>query len=134
MRKRGEQIQAEVLSVLHRSRGPISAYDVLEMLRKTNPKIAPTTIYRALKALAERGYVHRLESLNAFVACQSKDACRAAVLSVCDKCGVVEECAAPEVLRALDAVVGESGFQPTRKVIEVHGACAACTITREATL
>ena len=50
-----------------------SAYDLLDELRGKYPKIAPPTVYRALAALIESGQVHRLESLNAYVACQRED-------------------------------------------------------------
>ena len=126
MSKRGEKIQAEVLAVLCRYRGPLSAYNVLAELREANPKIAPPTIYRALAALTERGCVHRLESLNAFIACQSDRHRNAAILSICDDCGSVDESVAPHLLKELSSLIGKSGFAPMRHVIEVHGVCASC--------
>ena len=126
MSKRGEETQAEVLAVLRRHRGPLSAYDVLGELREDNPKIAPPTIYRALAALTERGRVHRLESLNAFIACQCDRHQHASILSICDDCGAVEESVAPDLLNELSDIIGVSGFAPMRHVIEVHGLCASC--------
>lgn len=126
MSKRGEMMQAEVLAVLRRRGGPLSAYDVLGELREVNPKIAPPTIYRVLAALTERGHVHRLESLNAFIACQCDRHRHAAILSICNDCGAVEESVAPDLLKALSSIAGKSGFAPTRHVIEVHGLCASC--------
>ena len=72
MGKRGKQMQREILTILRDSKSPYSAYTLLERLQETYPKIAPPTVYRALAALGERGQIHRLESLNAFVACQSE--------------------------------------------------------------
>ena len=126
MGKRGEKIQAEVLAVLRRCRDPMSAYDVLGELREANPKIAPPTIYRALSALTERGRVHRIESLNAYIACQCDRHQNASVLSICDDCGAVEECVATDLLTLLSSIVGKSGFAPMRHVIEVHGVCGSC--------
>ncbi len=126
MSKRGEKMQAEVLAILRRRRGPLSAYDVLGELREANPKIAPPTIYRALKALMERGRVHRIESLNAYIACQCDSHRHASVLSICDDCGAVEESVAPDLLKELSRIAGKSGFAPRRHVIEVHGVCEDC--------
>lgn len=126
MSKRGKKVQAEVLAVLSGQRSPLSAYDVLEELRGTNHKLAPTTIYRALAGLLDRGRVHRIESLNAYIACQCDGDCQASVLSICDDCGSVEESVAPSVLKELSKVAFKSGFAPTRHVIEVHGVCSAC--------
>lgn len=126
MSKRGEKMQAEVLAVLRQRGEPLSAYDVLGEMREANPKIAPPTICRALGALTERGRVHRLESLNAYIACQCGSHQHASILSICDDCGSVEENVAPDLLEELSNVIGKSGFAPIRHVIEVHGVCAAC--------
>ncbi|MGI9504475.1 MAG: transcriptional repressor [Geminicoccaceae bacterium] len=126
MSKRGEKLQAKVLAVLRRRRGPLSAYDILGRFRAANPKIAPPTIYRALAALIERGRVHRLESLNAYIACQCDRHQHASVLSICDDCGAVQESVAPDVLKEVSKIAGKSGFAPRRHVIEVHGVCGTC--------
>ena len=126
MSKRGEAFQAQVLAVLRRRRGPLSAYDILGTFREAHPKIAPTTIYRALAALTGLGRIHRLESLNAYIACQCDRHQQASVLSICDDCGTVEESVAPDVLKEVSKVTGKSGFAPRRHVIEVHGVCGTC--------
>ena len=126
MSERCNNWQTKVLDMLQRRREPLSAYDILGELRTAHPKIAPPTVYRALTALTERGQVHRIESLNAFVACQCKTHLQASVLSVCDTCGVVEENLAPDLLNALNKVATRTGFVANRQVIELHGVCAAC--------
>jgi Fur family zinc uptake transcriptional regulator len=117
---------AEVLAVLRRRGGSLSAYEVLGELRESHPMTAPPTIYRALATLTERGRVHRLESMNAFIACQCDRHVQASILSICDACGTVEESVAPDLLDALSSVAGKSGFRPARHVIEIHGLCASC--------
>ena len=126
MSKRGKQMQAEVLAVLRSHRSPMSAYEMLGCLREENPRLAPPTIYRALAVLTDRGSVHRLESLNAFVACQRDRHRHASILSICDDCGGVEENVSTELLKKLSGIVGKSGFAPIRHVIEIHGQCASC--------
>lgn len=126
MGKRGEQIQSEALGILRKSNAPLSAYDLLERMRAKTPRLAPPTIYRALAALTERGKVHRLESLNAYIACQCSTHRHASILSICGDCGAVEETVSPGVLAELSNIAGKSGFAPTRHVIEVHGQCADC--------
>ena len=126
MGKRGEKMQADVLAVLRRRGGPLSAYDILGELREANPKLAPPTIYRVLSTLTERGIVHRIESLNAYIACQCDRHQHASILSICDDCGAVDECVATDLLKVLSSIVGKSGFAPMRHVIEVHGVCVSC--------
>ena len=48
---------------------PLTAYEILEKLRPKGVS-APTTVYRALDKLVASAKVHRIESLNAFVACR----------------------------------------------------------------
>ncbi|MEM7732320.1 MAG: transcriptional repressor [Pseudomonadota bacterium] len=128
MTTRGEQMQAQVLTVLKRKGAAMSAYDVLDALRADHPKIAPPTVYRALNALIEKGGVHRVESLNAFVACNSDDHDHdhSSVMSICDDCGSVEESPAPELMDNLSGILSKTGFAAQRHVIEVHGTCSDC--------
>ena len=126
MGKRGKQMQTEILSILRDSRSPHSAYTLLDRLQETYPKIAPPTVYRALAALGERGQIHRLESLNAYVACQSEAHYQTSVLSICEDCGVVEETFEPDIFSLLSAALRKSGFSAQRHIIEVNGICASC--------
>lgn len=126
MAKRSEKLQADTLALLKAERRPLSAYDILEALRSDERRLAPITIYRALSALVETGAVHRIESQNAFVACQTACGDCASIMSICDHCGAVEETASRDVLTALSKAIGANGFAATRHVIEVLGRCAAC--------
>ena len=126
MTKRGEKMQAEILALLRRTGGALSAYDVLHELQASHPKIAPPTVYNALAALTKTGRVHRVESLKAYVACKCDESHRSSLLSICDECGTVEERVAPKLVNDISGLVEETGFQPQRHVIEVHGMCSAC--------
>lgn len=126
MGKRGEEMQTAVLAILRASDCPHSAYELLENLKDTYPKIAPPTVYRALAALEERGQIHRLESLNAYVACQIEAHHQASVLSICEGCGIVDENFEPDIISHLSAALQKSGFSAQRHIIEVNGICANC--------
>ncbi|MEM6486732.1 MAG: Fur family transcriptional regulator [Pseudomonadota bacterium] len=126
MGERGQKTQAAVLSVLRRHRRALSAYELLGKMRDTHPRISAPTIYRALAALTELGQVHRLESLNAFIACKNRRHDCTAVLSICDDCGSIEESEAPDLVAELSKVTARSGFAALRHVIEIHGRCASC--------
>ncbi len=129
MTKRGEQMRAEILAVLREADGALSAYDVLNRLTASHPKIAPLTVYRALATLTETGRVHRVESLKAYIACQCDSRHQSAILTICDACGNVEERTAPRLVENLSGFVEETGFLPQRHVIEVHGLCSSCSTT-----
>jgi Fur family transcriptional regulator, zinc uptake regulator len=126
MQTRGMEMQKAVFQVLEENEKPMSAYDILKVLRASHARLAPTTIYRALHALCARGRAHRIESLNAFAARRSTAPCEAVILSICEDCGAVEETAAADLLNEVVRSVGRSGFAPSRHVVELHGHCRAC--------
>lgn len=115
-----------VLEIIASSKKPIGAYDVLSQLGAVlkNPK--PPTAYRAIEFLQEHGFVHRIESLNAYVTCHAGHKHKGSQFMVCDTCGRVIEahlCALPENLeqKALDA-----GFVLSFWSTEIHGTCSQC--------
>ncbi len=126
MNQRSGNMQEKVLAILQKHGTPMSAYEVLGQLRDVHPRLAPPTIYRALAALIQRGGVHRLESLNAFVACSVDRHGDAPVLLICEGCGTVEEPVSSLVSDQLSSIAKQVNFTPTRQVIEVHGQCARC--------
>jgi len=119
--------QALVYSALSDAGGPLSAYEILDRLRGAGLR-APLQVYRALEKLREAGLVHRLESLNAFVACchphEGHHESRA--FAICDKCGVVAELEDERVAAELESLADRAGFASRTAVIELHGLCGAC--------
>ena len=119
--------QTLVLNTLSRAGGPLSAYTILDQLRDHGFR-APLQVYRALEKLLERGLVHRLESLNAFVACahDHDHAHGLTAFAICEKCGQVSEFSDEMVETRLKDWAGKSGFHATKTTIEIRGDCANC--------
>lgn len=127
--------QALVLDALSASAAPLSAYSLLDQLRGEGLR-APLQIYRALDKLIEAGHVHRLESLNAFVACahQCSDAQVAGephshgliAFAICHDCGRVDEFADNIVAERLHGWSRRSHFKLEKTTIEMQGLCEAC--------
>ncbi|MBW7922880.1 MAG: transcriptional repressor [Rubellimicrobium sp.] len=126
--------QTLVLGALHSGGGPASAYDLLDRLRDEGMR-NPLQIYRALNALVGQGLVHRLESLNAFVACahphehgeggEGHDHGLIA-FAICGACRSVEEFSDPEITRRLADWAAAHAFRPDHTILEMRGTCAAC--------
>lgn len=104
---------------------PASAYRILDALRPRGIA-APPTVYRALDRLLARGLVHRVESLNAFVACAQPDHGEDNGFAICGDCGRVAEFSGRAVHRALGAIAAAQGFELAHATIELAGRCAAC--------
>lgn len=102
------------------------AYDLLEALKASDPSAKPATIYRALDFLLEQGFIHRVESLNAYVGCPEPENRHERLLLICESCHRVEERPAPAVMRIAAEEIAAAGFTPNRQAFEVHGLCADC--------
>jgi Fur family zinc uptake transcriptional regulator len=118
--------RARVLEIVAESHKPVGAYDILQRLAVERGRAAPPTVYRALEFLVEQGLVHRIDSLNAFVACFDPERSHDAGFLICEKCRTVEEVADPSLGQAVKSAVAASGFVPRRSVVEISGLCAAC--------
>ena len=119
--------QRATLEALQVADRPLTAYEVLEVLRADRPSAAPPTAYRALEKLISVGLAHRLESINAYVACCTRHEGEAApVFAICDDCGGVNELVDTDALRTLAARAKADGFAPHRSIVELHGRCAVC--------
>ena len=119
--------QALVLGALSGAEEPLSAYTILDRLRDDGFR-APLQVYRALDKLQEYGLVHRLESLNAFVACSHPhdDDDGMIAFAICETCGHVSEIADDEIEARLTRVSDTKGFRIQKTTIELRGLCGTC--------
>ncbi|HHY51098.1 MAG TPA: transcriptional repressor [Alphaproteobacteria bacterium] len=123
--------QSLVLGVLRQASAPRSAYDILDGLRGEGLR-APLQVYRALDKLIEMGLVHRLESLNAFVACADPHdheghAHGVIAFAICEDCGAVTEFHDDMIEGRLAAWQKSEHFKPEKTTIEIRGHCRACS-------
>ena len=80
-----------VLGIIAAADKPLTAYDVLDALAEKLDKPKPPTAYRALEFLMQHGFVHRIESLNAYIACAEDHKHQGSQFMICDGCGRVRK-------------------------------------------
>lgn len=119
--------QEVVVNALKAAGQPLSAYQILDLdcVRDKGLK-APLTIYRALDKLIERGLVHRIESLNAFVICDHEPHSEPAAFMICQDCRCTIEFSTSEFRRSVARQAGAHGFHIEGMHLEVSGHCEAC--------
>jgi len=127
---RATEPRKHVLEIVAANKKPATAYDVLELLGKRMPQPKPPTVYRAISFLQEHGFVHRIESLNAYVVC-----CQGnhpghhhsgSQFFVCDDCGRVEEVHPVSIPAHITSQAEQSNFKVRQWFAELHGSCAEC--------
>lgn len=130
-RERGVRLtdlRRSVLAALYETHRPLGAYDLADILAgQSGKRIAPVTVYRVLEFLTEQGFVHRLVTRNAFIACPHQhDAGDVTVFLICARCGGVDEMESQAINTAIGDLLKSSHFTPAAKIVEIDGVCAHC--------
>ena len=118
----------KVFEVIESSKSPPGAYDLLNdrILRSIGFK-APTQIYRALKQLLDLKLIHKVESLNTFIACCSEHEKGPSILAICDNCGQVQDIPAENLAAQVEKELGKKFPGSKELKIELKGVCEECS-------
>ncbi|MDA0909852.1 MAG: transcriptional repressor [Proteobacteria bacterium] len=120
-------VRRMTLEILLQEHRAIGAYEMLDHLREAGFGSQPPVAYRALEFLVANGLAHKIERLNAFIACTHPGATHSPAFMICRLCQSVAEARSTHIggsfIDAADAV----GFQIEQTVIEAEGVCPACT-------
>lgn len=119
-------LRREVLELVAVARKPVKAYDLLDQLREKHGNAAPPTVYRALDFLLENGFIHKLESINAFVSCHHPAEAHQVPFLICDACSSAVEVCDERVAELIEVQARALGFRPQAQTLEVHGTCRNC--------
>jgi Fur family zinc uptake transcriptional regulator len=115
-----------VLETLLRSPGPLKAYDLLESLREQGRRLTPSSLYRTLEFFLQNGLVHRVNALNAYVACSDHRSHHNPVILVCPDCQstaeVNDDLLSSNIFKHLNSL----GFFAKDGSVEVRGVCKKC--------
>ena len=115
-----------VLEILLESHTSMGAYDILARLAEDGQRAQPPVVYRALDFLTQNGLAHRIERLNAFVACARPGAAHDPAFMICRKCSAVAETQAAGGGDRLQKQAKAAGFRIERTVMEAEGICPKC--------
>ncbi|MEM8959087.1 MAG: Fur family transcriptional regulator [Pseudomonadota bacterium] len=120
------RVRRRVLEYLLGEHRALGAYEILDRLSAEGLGKQPPVAYRALEFLVTNGFAHRVEKLNAFIACGLPGKTHHPVILICSDCGAVAETATNPAAGALGRAAKASGFAIDRTVIEAEGTCPRC--------
>lgn len=115
-----------VLEILLESHAALGAYAVLDRLSREGLGSQPPVVYRALGFLLEHGFAHKIQRMNAFVACLHPEAGHDPAFLICRVCKAVAETEAEPRASALGRAADASGFTIEGSVVEAEGVCRLC--------
>lgn len=120
------KIRRRVLELIWSGHRAVKAYDILKLLSNEGKAPQPPMVYRALDFLVEQGFVHKVESLNAFVGCVHPGCSHNCQLLICEKCGIVEEFCQNDIRKMIEKGAKKKGFKVGNFVLEVMALCPSC--------
>ncbi|MFC7537122.1 Fur family transcriptional regulator [Sphingomonas sp. GCM10030256] len=107
---------------------PASAYDIAEAVSKAQGRrVAANSVYRILDLFVTNNVAMRVESANAYVANAHPGCLHDCIFLICDTCGQTTHLDDDRLAGGVRQAAADTGFAPTRPVIEVHGKCEDCS-------
>lgn len=120
------KVRKRALGILLESHTALGAYELLSRLSDEGLGSKPPVAYRALNFLLTHGFIHRVEKLNAFVACAYPGANHQPAFLICNGCGSVAEAKVAVTEARLASAAEQSGFQISHAILEADGQCPEC--------
>ena len=114
-----------VWETLTEAETPLKAYEILDKLKDKGVR-APMTVYRALEGLEQKGFIHKLEGINAFVTCNHEGPHEVQVFLVCESCASANEVELDIIESNLRPLLRRSSFQMKTARLEARGLCRNC--------
>jgi Fur family zinc uptake transcriptional regulator len=121
------RVRSEIATAMAKFGEPKTAYQILDAVnRKRKVKLSAISVYRTLEFLMDAGVVLKLESKNAYELCLNEKSGHGHLMTVCDKCGHVQEIDDPALSETLSKTAKKHGHTLKHHVIELHGVCHGC--------
>ena len=119
--------QKIIFDLIDKSPEPLKAYSILFNVQKKGIK-APLQVYRALDKLVEIGKIHKIESRNAFIACQNSSCqiSKTTAFSICEICEKVTEIKDNKLAKYLTSFNDNKGMNYKKYNLEFFGLCKKC--------
>lgn len=115
-----------ILRTFLETREHLSIEQLLTLVRKKDPKIGSTTVYRTLKLFTECGLASEVAFHDGIARYEHQYNRRSHHHMVCTECGSSVEFFSPEVDR-LEAEIGRKhNYLPTRHTFQIYGLCLDC--------
>lgn len=119
-------VRRKVLEILLQEHRALGAYAILDKLREDGFGSQPPVAYRALDFLVANGLAHKIERLNAFIACVHPSHAHTPAFMICRLCDAVAETHSSPARGLLGDAARATGFRIERTVVEAEGVCPSC--------
>jgi Fur family ferric uptake transcriptional regulator len=115
-----------ILRTFLESREHLSTDELHRLVKKKDPRIGFTTVYRTLKLLAECGLASEVAFHDGIARYEHQHNRRSHHHMVCVECGSSVEFFSPEVDRAEQEIGRKYHYETTRHTFQIYGICVEC--------
>jgi len=115
-----------ILQTFLETRAHLSTDELFRMVKKHDPKIGFTTVYRTLKLLRDCGLASEVAFHDGIARYEHQHNRRSHHHMVCTDCGVSVEFFAPDADRIEQEIGKKHHFDATRHTFQIYGLCSDC--------
>ncbi len=120
-------LRRQILGIIAKAPAPLGAYAIIDALSRAQGKqVAPPTVYRTLDFFLEHGFLHKIESRNAYAPCEHLGHSHDGILLICENCGRTDEVESASLGKLLQDTAARKGFSAQSQLVEVEGRCKMC--------
>ena len=121
------EIREFILRMVWENHKPTKAYELLDKIPSMDYSPQPPTVYRALDFLLNNGFIHKINSLNAFVGCSHPLKHSECYFMICRNCDEIKECCDDKITNAIRQTLDSNQFSHKNIAIEISGNCHECS-------
>jgi len=115
-----------ILRTFLETREHLSTDELSRLVKKKDPSIGFTTVYRTLKLLADSGLASEVEFHDGIARYEHQFNRRSHHHMVCTECGASVEFFSPEIEELEQAIGRKHRFVTTRHTFQIYGVCEEC--------
>jgi len=118
--------RSQILAVFLATERHVSADELYKLVRKKDPTIGYTTVYRTMKLCSEAGLCGEIDFGDGILRFEHKYGHQHHDHLVCTKCGRFIEVMDPEIEKLQERMVARHNFKSLRHKLEIFGNCSKC--------
>ncbi|MEN3949441.1 transcriptional repressor [Klebsiella pneumoniae] len=104
----------------------LSAYQILELMKKYNPNAKPATVYRSLDYLQQAGIIVKIECCSKFIKKNNLSSDVVTIFLICSNCGTIIQHTDHLIHTYIEKKAIDYGCAVQKKDIEVKVICPDC--------
>lgn len=123
------ELRQVILDIFIQAKKPLSAYEVLNTLKRKRPNAEPPTVYRVIDYFVQKKLVHRIETGNKYVCCSQLNNFESkyhGIIFLCQKCNLSFELLDEKCLSFIKYFSKKYAVSVDESLIEIKGTCREC--------